>query len=133
MQINICKTDDTQYWSSEIVKKVGKIYSVYLYNPEQYTYCCELTPSYELNFAGITISGNETFDKLDEFECEELFETLRDAVRDCDDVAYYHVSFIENLPTLSDETEIKTGKILLGDFEDLDEALEYVHANGFTI
>lgn len=44
--------DETKFWNldPEDVPFIKQIYGVYTYDASTYTYCCELTPSYWLNF-----------------------------------------------------------------------------------
>lgn len=44
--------DETQFWNMdpEDLPFVEKIYGVYVYDASTYTYCCEFTPSYWLEF-----------------------------------------------------------------------------------
>lgn len=45
MEIALVKMDDTEYWDQEVTKKTGRIYSYYIFNPNEHTHCCSLTPS----------------------------------------------------------------------------------------
>ena len=44
--------DETEYWQEDIVKFAGRIAGVYLYNAHLQTFCCEITPSYEMHLVG---------------------------------------------------------------------------------
>jgi hypothetical protein len=61
--------DETKYWNQSILDKIGdgRIKAVYLFNPEEKTYCCEITPSYYLTFAGYYVTkevDEETFELI---------------------------------------------------------------------
>jgi hypothetical protein len=153
MQINIVKFDETQYWTDEAFKaKVGKIFGVYLYNPNVVTHCCELTPSYELEHMGAVLSGTGTFDfaEASDEEREALFEYLREGIKDDEPCCYRHCSDIDRMPELKHSTTVEVGRYNLGDYgetpadgnyrnfgddkfkEAMEEAAEYVRGNGYT-
>lgn len=44
----LVRIDTTHHVLHPEFKNHAKLYSVYAYNPSEYTYCCELTPSYWL-------------------------------------------------------------------------------------
>lgn len=48
-RFKLIRLDDTANWNiADIEKHYGKIYCVYLYDANQVTNCCEITPSYLL-------------------------------------------------------------------------------------
>jgi len=97
MKINLVKLDESEYWNKEITDKVknGKIYTVYIYNPNKHVHCCELTPSYELYFVGYDYCPKEN---LSEKEIENLDDNIRTS--ETEPVSYYHVHDIDRMPSL---------------------------------
>jgi hypothetical protein len=85
--------DETRHWMDEnLIKKCGgKIFGIYVFDANSRTYCCELTPSYELNFLR---SEPLTLPEDDE-ERERVCEMVSDADRDTEPVAYYHCRTID--------------------------------------
>ena len=114
MRIRILKLDETQFYSEEWRGKwaTGTLYSVFLYDPDSATYLCEGQPSYELHYIGIEHDGETN---------EALFEELAEVSIRENDVDYIHVSRVKAMQTES-----------LGEFEDMDDAIEYARGNGYT-
>lgn len=40
--------EETQHWSADVTREVGRCFGLYVFNSEHQVHCCELTPSYEL-------------------------------------------------------------------------------------
>lgn len=66
------RIDETRHWHWDVLDailgKEGKVYGVYIYNELEYTYCCEMRPSYWLrhvyDFSSVMIP-EEMMDKFD--------------------------------------------------------------------
>lgn len=82
--------DETRYWNKEFLARLGiaKVMAVYLFNALSVTYCCEITPSYELwpieSHPDVTLS-------------DEQYDEFNEADRGCSEVAYMHCSDIKHL------------------------------------
>ena len=66
----------------------GAIYTVFLYDPEKVTYCCEYTPSYALYYI-------ESFPLL-EGASDELLDRIQEA--QTERIDYYHCNSIDRIP-----------------------------------
>jgi hypothetical protein len=85
-EIRLFVVDDTQYCSDDFKARCGgKVFTAYIFNANASTYCCEITPSYEMwplnTFPAKWPEDEETRDKLS----EELRENNGDEIK------YYHV------------------------------------------
>jgi hypothetical protein len=103
----VTKIDETHYLSDEARSKVGTHVCYYLYTTDEVTHCCELTPSYLLEACGFE---TERYDEITE---ENLYQLMPDYshYRHCKDVENYLESHH------------------FGDFDSLEEAVEYFQAN----
>src|SRR5260221_6792761 len=89
----VIRFDHTEYWDEKIVARTkgGKLWSVYLFDKNQNTYCCELTPSYCLYFIECyaeMCNGEQSPDDLDEEVRNEPDES----------VIYMHCGSVDRLP-----------------------------------
>jgi hypothetical protein len=88
------RLETTQYWKEEFLKKhkIKKVFDIHLYNQAEKTYCCEITPSYELNYV-------QTDAELEEGVEDDVAEAAHDAVMaesgNNELVSYYHIWAIE--------------------------------------
>ena len=82
--------EETRNWREDIAVACGKIFGVYLYNKNEHSYCCELTPSYTL-IPLYSYAENEITD--------EIAEELMNGDSLCNDVTYVHVSIVDKLKT----------------------------------
>lgn len=120
MKFALVALEETKYWDPEIIKKTGRIFTTYAYNPEEATNCCEITPSYYLIpvdfFCENTIS--------DSFQ-ESVYHDWSIATEPC----YVHCHVIDNM------AEVNSGFLVKyeskNDFEDEDQALDYFQGNSF--
>lgn len=114
-QFKVVKIDETPMWAEVMRKRAGKLTGVYIYDDGEQTNCVEVTPSFWLEFIQ---TEPENYPEDDE-ERERLFDDIMEAEARAGDSSHYrHCSAVEKLsPTV------------LGDFEDMDEAREYAHAN----
>ena len=128
MRLRVCLIDETEHWNNEIADAAGKIFGVYLYNVDEVTHCCELTPSYELNFLQ---SVPLELPKAENFR-EKLLDVIDEGNFQTERVHYFHCHVIDRLP------KIKRGQIKQGtyhydrykrkDFE-MDDAIENWNGN----
>ena len=86
----LVKIDETKHWREDIAVACGRIFGVYLYNKNEHSYCCELTPSYTL-IPLYSYAENEITD--------EIAEELMNGDSLCNDVTYVHVSSVDKLNT----------------------------------
>jgi hypothetical protein len=96
------RIDETDYWNDEIKAQLkgGQIWAVYVFDKNQVTHCCEITPSYAMHFIeyyGEMGNGELTSDELD--------EEIRSAGID-EPVTYIHCSGIDKL---ADDKLVKIG------------------------
>ena len=133
----VVKLDDTKYWHEDIVALAGRIWSVYLVDVSTYVYCCELTPSYCLEFIGSTWERSPE----DSSEAEKLWEQINEVDIDSSDVAYVNVGdlSLDDAERMGpDEKEWKEAvEEHDGDQDRAAEALreeyrEYMHGNGYV-
>ena len=134
--INLCYLDETEYFQNEIVMNTGKILGVYVYDTDVEVHCCEITPSYELHFAGYVAKSCS----------EDMSEILREAYND--DVMYRHCAYVDALPhnVLMFTAE---GMFKIGNFtytfseekveededeegETISETVDYLRCNGYV-
>jgi hypothetical protein len=70
-RFKVVKLDETHnYLDKQLVKKCGKIYGVYLYDENERTFCCSMSPDYWCMFL-YAVAENEIDDDTD----QELIET----------------------------------------------------------
>lgn len=89
-KLRLVVLDETRYWKDDIQKACGKIKTVYMYDANQHTYCCEIVPSYLL-MPLYSFAENEISDEMD--------EQLREGDSENTDPSYHHVSSIDALET----------------------------------
>ena len=49
-KLKVVKIEETQFWSKKIIKKAGKLFGVYIFDENESTFLCEITPSHYLRF-----------------------------------------------------------------------------------
>lgn len=99
---------------------IKEIRGVYCYNPESCTYCCEMTPSYELRYLHSYIVFTDELEKV------KLSDDLRDLLdqRYChepSDDTYMHCSAVRGLKNPPPKE--------CGEFDDMDAACEHLQGN----
>jgi hypothetical protein len=89
------RINETGYYDEKFLGEHGveKIWGIYVTNFNSHTFCCELTPSYELHFMG---SMPEDWPE-DERKRESLFDDLSENDAHSSQVLYYHCSAIKAL------------------------------------
>lgn len=99
--------DQTDYLTDCAKQQIGRYYELFIFTPEEQTYCCELTPSHWLEAVGF-----ETTNEISEELWCELNSYLWDSCH------YMHCSNVSRFNPKH-----------LGEFEDLEEAREYAQGN----
>jgi len=120
MAFRVVRFDDTEYFREDLQKKCGRIYEVYVYDDSAITCCCEVTPSYELNYVGVT--WRDYPDDNDEYHSlrNDLVSPDRDVVR------YIHCRLLDKKPD-----DINGRGKILNNIDNLEDAVEYVNGNGY--
>lgn len=90
------KMDETEYWSVDIQKKVKQIFSVYIFNANEVTYCCSSTPSYCLHFVGVAVYANHE-DEYGTDEWSETVEAIEEASFGNEAVSYFNCNVIDSM------------------------------------
>lgn len=120
MRFNLVAINETHLFSPEIVAKVGKIETIYCYNPDVAIHCCEITLSYEL--IPVDFRTERLHELPEGAEKEKLYDDLTEATGGSD-IMYVHCSSIDRIPAGNRKFESKN------DFEDEEEALDYFRSN----
>jgi len=120
----IIAMNDTESWNlpDKFQGKV-KIYSRYLYNPSEHTYCCELTPSRELHFLGSEWAYNNEGIEFSDDEVEQLYEILLEGDTQTDNSTYMWNMKADKLPYYEVNEEDEDKK------DEIDRACEYARGN----
>lgn len=101
--------DETRFYKKAFLVRIGegaKIYGSYIFDLNERTFCCEITPSYYLEYAGSFIVGGEYSEAIDE-------EVMQANVHS--EGHYRHCRSVTNYKPIAGET--------------LDEALDQYHSN----
>jgi hypothetical protein len=90
----LIKMDERHHWRDDIQEKTKAIWAVYAFDRNSRTFCCELTPSYELHFIAC---DEEPIDDISDDDRDELSEDIMRGTHDYFDqaVTYMHVSVVE--------------------------------------
>lgn len=92
------KIEKTTFWDVAFVQKLGpgaKLICTYIFDKNAPTHCCELTPSYYMEFAGIEWVGGNVSDMPDE-QRQELEEEIRQEMSQSESSHYRWCSRVEN-------------------------------------
>lgn len=100
--------DETQHLGDQARDACGKLFTCYMYDATVGTHCCELSPSHWLEAVAF-----ETHNEIPEDLHDELQHSLFESAH------YRHCSAVQKL----------NPKPVVGDFDDMQEALEYVQGN----
>jgi hypothetical protein len=98
--------DETSDWVEHVTNTAGRIYTQYVYDPEEQTNCAEITPSYYLH----------PLRYQTELEISDHIQDEMDAVLAWADGIYVHCHQIDGLPD---------SQKAVGEFDDLEEAMDY--------
>jgi hypothetical protein len=120
--IKYVKIDETRHWDEGFLKKydITRMVGVYIFDANEYTYCCEITPSHWLSFIETQPEG-EYID--DEEKREALYDEIMEAEMWNDNDCYMHVSGVK---------EGRANIIEIGSLEgceDMEEGREYAQGN----
>lgn len=90
VKLRLILLDETKHWKDEIQKECGKIFTPYMYDENQHTYCCEIFASFTL-YPLPSFSENEITD--------EMHENLMDGDIENQEPIYMHVSSVNAMVT----------------------------------
>ncbi|MHB9130374.1 MAG: hypothetical protein ACYDBB_04685 [Armatimonadota bacterium] len=79
-RLRLAYIDETAGWSDEIVSVAGCIAALYVYDQQQRTCCCEMTPSYALRLVGYRT----------EYEVDDTVQMAMMQATDVGGVCYVH-------------------------------------------
>lgn len=116
------RIDETRYWNEAFVAGLGpgaKLIATYVYDETERTYCCEMTPSYWLEYLGTHVeSGRE----LTEEEWEKVHEFIMQGDAENGEAGHYrHCSDVRRL-----KPQDLPGKVSC---DTMDEVREYWNGN----
>lgn len=111
------KINETTYWNEKFLTEFGitEMLGVYVFNPNEATHCCELTPSYELYFVHTQVDWSK---ELNEEKKEEMEDQILESDRQTEPVTYMHCSGINRMKTIE-----------IGEFDTIEDAVEYCQGN----
>lgn len=115
------KIDETKFWNEKLVRELGpgaKLIATYVFNAAEVTHCCELTPSYDLRYAGTEIQPGR---KLSDEEWEHYDEVVREGEHQCENDHYRHCSAVKDARPIPGPSTV--------DYETLDDVIEDFQAN----
>jgi hypothetical protein len=125
------RINETRHYTDEIKAKFGKIYSTHLFNKNEATHLCSMTPSYCLHYLGTIVEFKNESDSEDEDLVNLRDELENESGYELAD--YYNCSSIDSLPAedfadclMGDDAEWATKE----EYDDLvDELVEDCHGN----
>ncbi len=97
----IIALDETQYWylDEEAKDKVTKINGIYAFDRRRAHYLCEMTPSYEMCYLGLTVDYiDDVYHRKPDSELDGWVMDFEDDIRSNDsseEFIYYHCSGID--------------------------------------
>ena len=116
------RVDETRHCGEEFVARCGgKVHQVYLFDANEVTYCCSLTPSYALY--PVEVVAEEYPEE--EGAREALFADLLEAMHGTESVCYYDCGVINRI---SEENKVSQMRGLAADADE-DDALEFYQGN----
>ena len=104
MEIALVKMDESEYWDASFVEQAGKIYTYYVFNPNEVTHLCSLTGSYYLHPVAL-----ETEKEISDAFYDQIYEAW------CLTEPDYYTANIK-----PDSIE---------DFDSIEDAIEYYQGN----
>ena len=90
VKLRLVLLDQTTHWRDDIKQACGKIFTPYMYDENQHTYCCEITPSYTL-YPLPSFSEKEISD--------EIYDELLKGDSENTEPIYMHVSDVDKMKT----------------------------------
>ena len=108
MRLKLVKIEETDFLSDSAKAECGRYWTIYLYDADEGTYCCEITPSYWLEAVFF-----DTENMIDDDLHGDLQQGLYDSSH------YRHCWDAKRLPTQTVTTE----------FESFEEAREHFQSN----
>lgn len=81
------KRETTKFWTESIRDRAGKIYDVYIFDPDRHVNCCEIPSSYEMNYVGPTWTNTLENDE----DNQDLYEEVMDGSLGTEQTLYVHV------------------------------------------
>ena len=139
----IYEDETTEYWADDIARRAGKLWDVYAFDANRRVHCCEIMPSYEMNYIGPTWDGTgpEAPGEDDDRAKDKLFDDILMGGADTDDTTYIHCANINakecEILNFSDEQWAGFLRDADGDAEEayraaLDKLIEYCQGNGYV-
>ena len=122
--IHVVAIDETAHWTDKkLVKKCGKISTVYMFDKSVTTNCCELTPSYELTPL-YYITEKQVSDEIHE-ELQDIFWKTETEPR------YFHCNGIDKMKTVKcNQSEFEFETADSDEYkEHFEEMKEYLNGN----
>lgn len=121
--IHVVAIDETAHWKEDMVKKCGKISTVYMFDKSVTTNCCELEPSYELTPL-YYVTEKEVSDEV----YEELLTVFNQTETE---IKYFHCRYIDKLETVEcKQSELEFESAKSEEYkEHFEEMREYLNCN----
>jgi|LakMenEpi03Aug12_release.lakeMendotaPanAssembly.Ray.scaffolds.fasta_scaffold1722534_1 hypothetical protein len=91
-EIYIVAIDATSNYSQQMVDEYGRIFDIYYFNINEVTHCCEITPSYCLEYVASYCEKQPE----DELLREKMYDDLQEANL-FSEGGYYHCNYIDSL------------------------------------
>lgn len=127
MKPTLIMLDETNDWQPAIIEKTGRMFTIYLYDADEVTHCCEITPSYYL----IPIdwaAEKYVVDTLGDEEAEAFRGNLDEDWRTSTDPIYVHCASIDRIQEI-DADGRRRRFVSVNEFEDMEEAEEFFRSN----
>ncbi len=110
-RFRVARIEETQHYTDpKLTNAAGKIYAIFLYDQSRQTFCCELTPSYELHYIDTVTEErveDEIYDQIQEAnyhrELVEYQHTAKFASMSSDDNKPFSEDWSPNIDDYSTE------------------------------
>jgi hypothetical protein len=128
VEVTLVRYDETKAYNLDrfpaetAPKKVKSIHEVYLFDRNSQTYCCEITPSYWLEYLRSDVEWNEEPTEEERNAMEEELITIN---ANADNSCYRHVRDVEAY-VKANPTQAHIDK---NEYDTMDEAIEQHDAN----
>jgi hypothetical protein len=114
------RIDETMCWNTDFVAGLGpgaKVIGTYVYDETERTYCCEIMPSYWLEYMGTHVEPGR---ELTEEEWDKVHEFIMEGEAEHGDAGHYrHCSSMKSFKP----------EIVPGSCDTMDEVREYWNGN----